>query len=377
MFGFFATALSIWGAMHWYAYARLLRDPDVSAEGTLIAVLVMAMGALAAPVAFSRRLAPPWSGRVHRAAFTWMGTIFIADVLLLVGDAMLLGVHASMIWATDDGVLVARIRAVATIAIAVTLIVRALTNAAAPAPIRRVDIYPVGWPVALDGLTVAVISDLHVTPGTSPTYVRDIVERTNATTPDIVALCGDLVDGPVSALSEAVRPLGNLRARLGTFAVTGNHEFFSGAAAWVAFLRTLGVDVLENERRTIDVGESTFDVAGVPDFIAGRFGSENAPNLADTLSGRDPTRPVILFAHQPRQFDEAAALGVTLQLSGHTHGGQIWPFTMLVRLVDHRVAGIYRQGHSLLYVSRGIRYWGPPMRLGAPHELSFLTLRAA
>ncbi|NBP76990.1 MAG: hypothetical protein EB033_15885 [Proteobacteria bacterium] len=109
--------------------------------------------------------------------------------------------------------------------------------------------------------------------------------------------------------------------------------------------------------------------------MAGRFGSDFAPRLADALVGRDDSHPVILLAHQPRQFDEAAALNVTLQVSGHTHGGQIWPFTILVRLVDHRVAGLYRQGRSLLYVSRGIRYWGPPMRLGAPHELSFLTLR--
>ena len=305
-----------------------------------------------------------------------MGSIFIIDVLLLIGDAMIV-----TLWAVGGATVLnsldmARARAAITAVVAVAAIGRALQNAATPAPVRRVDIHPDGWPESLDGLTIAVISDLHVAPGTTPRYVYDIVERTNALAPDVIALCGDLVDGSVDALADAVRPLGDLRARLGTFAVTGNHEFFAGAPPWVTFLRNIGVVVLENDRRSLGVGDTAFDVAGVQDFTAGRFGSDSAPKLATALSGRDTTRPVILLAHQPRQFDEAAALGVTLQVSGHTHGGQIWPFTLLVRLVDHRVAGIYRQNKSLLYVSRGIRYWGPPMRLGAPQELSLLTLRA-
>ena len=376
MLPFFATALSIWGAMHWYAYARLVRDPALGIEASAASVAVFVVGAVAVLLAFSRRLLPPWAGRVHRLAFIWMGSIFIVDVLLLIGDAMILTLWAVGGATVLDPLDMARARAAITAVVAVAAIGRALQNAATPAPVRRVDIHPDGWPESLDGLTVAVISDLHVAPGTTPRYVRDIVERTNALAPDVIALCGDLVDGSVDALSDAVRPLGDLRARLGTFAVTGNHEFFAGAPPWVTFLRKIGVVVLENDRRSIGVGDTAFDVAGVPDFAAGRFGSDSAPKLATALAGRDMTRPVILLAHQPRQFDEAASLGVTLQVSGHTHGGQIWPFTLLVRLVDHRVAGIYRQDKSLLYVSRGIRYWGPPMRLGAPHELSLLTLRA-
>ena len=288
---------------------------------------------------------------------------------------ILLAIRLTGVTTAFDPLDLARGRAIMTVLIGMAAIITALRNGATPVPVRRVDVRPDAWPRPLDGLTIAVISDLHVAPGTSPAYVRDVVDRTNALNPDIIALCGDLVDGPVTALADAVRPLGDLRARLGTFAVTGNHEFFSDAPGWVAFLRQLGIDVLENDRRTIGAGDATFDVAGVPDYMAGRFGSDFAPRLADALVGRDDSHPVILLAHQPRQFDEATALNVTLQVSGHTHGGQIWPFTILVRLVDHRVAGLYRQGRSLLYVSRGIRYWGPPMRLGAPHELSFLTLR--
>ncbi|HAN14446.1 MAG TPA: metallophosphoesterase [Chloroflexi bacterium] len=375
MIGFLAVVLSVWGSLHGYAYVRLVRDPVLPPEVTFVVVVAMAAGAVSVLLAFSRALPPPWAGRVHWIAFTWLGSVFIIDVLLLLGDVMLLAIRLTGVTTAFNPVDLARGRATMTVVIGMTAIVTALRNGATPVPVRRVEVRPDAWPRPLDGLTIAVISDLHVAPGTSPAYVRDLVDRTNALNPDIIALCGDLVDGPVTALADAVRPLGDLRARLGTFAVTGNHEFFSDAPGWVAFLRQLGIDVLENDRRTIGAGDATFDVAGVPDYMAGRFGNDFAPRLADALVGRDDSHPVILLAHQPRQFDEAAALNVTLQVSGHTHGGQIWPFTILVRLVDHRVAGLYRQGRSLLYVSRGIRYWGPPMRLGAPHELSFLTLR--
>ena len=375
MIGFLAVVLSVWGSLHGYAYVRLVRDPVLPPEVTFVVVVAMAAGAVSVLLAFSRALPPPWAGRVHWIAFTWLGSVFIIDVLLLLGDVMLLAIRLTGVTTEFNPLDLARGRATVTVVIGMTAIVTALRNGATPVPVRRVDVRPDAWPRPLDGLTIAVISDLHVAPGTSPAYVRDLVDRTNALNPDIIALCGDLVDGPVTALADAVRPLGDLRARLGTFAVTGNHEFFSDAPGWVAFLRQLGIDVLENDRRTIGAGDATFDVAGVPDYMAGRFGNDFAPRLADALVGRDDSHPVILLAHQPRQFDEAAALNVTLQVSGHTHGGQIWPFTILVRLVDHRVAGLYRQGRSLLYVSRGIRYWGPPMRLGAPHELSFLTLR--
>ena len=375
MIGFLAVVLSVWGSLHGYACVRLVRDPVLPPEVTFVVVVAMAAGAVSVLLAFSRALPPPWAGRVHWIAFTWLGSVFIIDVLLLLGDVMLLAIRLTGVTTAFNPLDLARGRATVTVVIGMTAIVTALRNGATPVPVRRVEVRPDAWPRPLDGLTIAVISDLHVAPGTSPAYVRDLVDRTNALNPDIIALCGDLVDGPVTALADAVRPLGDLRARLGTFAVTGNHEFFSDAPGWVAFLRQLGIDVLENDRRTIGAGDATFDVAGVPDYMAGRLGNDFAPRLADALVGRDDSHPVILLAHQPRQFDEAAALNVTLQVSGHTHGGQIWPFTILVRLVDHRVAGLYRQGRSLLYVSRGIRYWGPPMRLGAPHELSFLTLR--
>lgn len=362
--------------MHWYAYARLVRDPDMPVTIAAIAIVWLAIGASAIPVAFARVVPPPWGGRVHRVAFSWMGALFIVTVTLVVGDSALALLSVVGGATTIDPVTLARSQATFTTIVAGTAIVRALYNGASPAPIRRVDLRLEGWPSTLDGLTVAVISDLHIAPGTSGAYVRALVERTNASKPDIIALCGDLVDGPVSMLEGAVRQLSGLRARLGTFAVTGNHEYFSGAGPWVTFLRGIGIDVLENTRRTVTVGTTPFDVAGVTDFAAGRFDNTAAPSLADALDGRNPTHPVLLLAHQPRQFDEAAALGVTLQVSGHTHGGQIWPFTLFVRLVDHRVAGVYRQGRSTLYVSRGVRYWGPPMRLGAPHELSLLTLRS-
>ena len=160
--------------------------------------------------------------------------------------------------------------------------------------------------------------------------------------------------------------------------MTGNHEYFSGAAPWVAELSRLGLRVLANERVTIGEGADAFDLAGVDDHSAARFGGLGAEEaLSRALANRDATRELVLLAHQPRQFTDAIRHGVGLQLSGHTHGGQMWPFTFFVCLVQPFVAGLHRRGESQIYVSRGTGFWGPPMRLGAPAEITHLVLRRA
>ena len=175
----------------------------------------------------------------------------------------------------------------------------------------------------------------------------------------------------MASLREMVAPIGKLEAKHGVFFVTGNHEYYSGVDPWIAELTRLGVRVLRNERVTIGDGADSFDLAGVDDHSSHGFAPGHGPDLERALAGRDPARALVLLAHQPRQVRRAAKYGVELQLSGHTHGGQIWPWHYLVKLQQGGLlAGRYERQGTQLYVSRGTGYWGPPMRLGAPAEVT-------
>jgi predicted MPP superfamily phosphohydrolase len=250
----------------------------------------------------------------------------------------------------------------------------ALRRALARVEVKEVAVRLLRLSPAHHGTTIVQLTDLHVGPTIGRAFIEDIVRRTNDLRPDLVAITGDLVDGSVERLRHAVEPLRDLRARYGVFFVTGNHEYFSGAAPWIAELRRLGIRVLRNERVSVG-GDAGFDVAGIDDHSAGRLG-EAPSDLDQALAGRDPARAVVLLAHQPRAIFEAARLGVDLQLSGHTHGGQIWPFTYLVKLQQPYIAGLHQHGDTQIYVSPGTGYWGPPMRLGTRAEITRVTLQA-
>jgi len=211
-------------------------------------------------------------------------------------------------------------------------------------------------------------------------FVERVVHTANAIEPDLVAIVGDLVDGTVEQLRPALASLSSLRARHGVFFVTGNHEYYtrSGARAWMDEVDRMGIRVMRNERVVIGTEREGFDLAGVSDHGASRFPDDGpGENIPMALAGRDPSRAVVLLAHQPIAIHQAARLGVDLQLSGHTHGGQIWPWGALVRLQQPFIRGLHRVGDTQLYVSCGTGYWGPPMRLGAPAEITEIVLRAS
>ncbi len=232
-------------------------------------------------------------------------------------------------------------------------------------------------PRAFDGFTIAQITDVHVGGKITRQFVEEMVREVNAMEPDLVAITGDLVDSPARSNAERVEPLGHLRSRHGSFYVTGNHEYYRGVDAWLEVLRGVGLRVLRNERVEITRGDAAFDLAGIDDHSAHLFGGDHGADLAAALAGRDASRAVVLLAHQPRQVRMAARHGVCLQLSGHTHGGQIWPWHHIVQLQQGgRLAGLYREGGTQLYVSRGVGYWGPTVRFAAPSELTRITLRA-
>jgi predicted MPP superfamily phosphohydrolase len=224
---------------------------------------------------------------------------------------------------------------------------------------------------AKSGYRIVQISDVHVGPTIGKEFIEEIVARINALKPDLIAITGDLVDGSVTELEEHVAPLARLTAKDGVFFVTGNHEYYSGADEWIAHLGRLGVRVLRNERVRVG-GDAGFDLAGIDD--ASSSDSGHGSDLKRALAGRDDTCACVLLAHQPRGIDLADAMGVDLQLSGHTHGGQMIPWNFLVRLQQPFVAGLHKLARAQIYVSRGTGYWGPPMRLGAPAEITEIEL---
>ncbi|MFE6742889.1 metallophosphoesterase [Streptomyces tubercidicus] len=234
--------------------------------------------------------------------------------------------------------------------------------------IKRVTIPLAKLPRTAHGFRIAVVSDIHLGPILGRAHTRRVVDTINRTNPDLVAIVGDLVDGNVTDLAPAAAPLRELRARHGAFFVTGNHEYYSGADQWIDHVRELGIHPLENVRTELP----GFDLAGVND-VAGQT-EQAGPDYDQALSDRDPTRAVVLMAHQPVTIHDSVRCGVDLQLSGHTHGGQMWPFTYIADATNPTVAGLERYGDTQLYVSRGAGTWGPPVRLGAPPDVTVVEL---
>ncbi|AZS85494.1 metallophosphoesterase [Streptomyces griseoviridis] len=232
--------------------------------------------------------------------------------------------------------------------------------------IKRVTVPLAKLPRAAHGYRIAVVSDIHLGPVLGRGFTQGIVDTINAAQPDLVAVVGDLVDGSVRDLGPAAAPLAGLDAP--SYFVTGNHEYFSGAAQWVEEVRRLGLVPLENARTELP----WFDLAGVND-IAGESEGQG-PDFAKALGDRDPARACVLLAHQPVQIHQAVDHGVDLQLSGHTHGGQLWPGNLIAAAANPTVAGLDRYGDTQLYVSRGAGAWGPPTRVGAPSDITMIQL---
>ncbi|MFR0357812.1 metallophosphoesterase [Streptomyces sediminimaris] len=232
--------------------------------------------------------------------------------------------------------------------------------------VKRVTVPLARLPRAAHGYRIAVVSDIHLGPILGRGFTQKVVDTINSTRPDIVAVVGDLVDGSVPDLAPAAAPLTQLEAP--SYFVTGNHEYFSGAEQWVEEVRRLGLHPLENARTELP----WFDLAGVND-IAGESTGQG-PDFGKALGGRDTARACVLLAHQPVQIHDSVRHGVDLQLSGHTHGGQLWPGNLIAAAANPTVAGLERYGDTQLYVSRGAGAWGPPTRVGAPSDITVIEL---
>ena len=256
-------------------------------------------------------------------------------------------------------------------------VARGMVTARGAHEIVDVEVRLARLPKVLDGFSIVQLSDLHVGMTIDRAFVQRVVDQANELAPDLVVLTGDIVDGKVEDLHDEAAPLGKLRSKHGTYAVTGNHEYYSGADPWLAALGAMGITYLRNQRVSIGDAAASFDLAGVDDHGAHSY-EGHGEDLAAALGDRDTSRTVVLLAHQPRQVRRAAKFGVDLQLSGHTHGGQIWPWHYLVKIQQGGLlAGRYQFDDTQLYVTRGCGYWGPRVRLLAPLEITRVILRSA
>lgn len=236
----------------------------------------------------------------------------------------------------------------------------------------------------LEGLKIVQISDLHVGPTVRRAYVERLVDQVNALSPDLIVLTGDLVDGTVHDLAPHVSPLARLKAKHPPLLCLGNHDYYSGADAWTRHFQSLGICVLRNEYRLFVKDEAPFVVAGVTDPAAKMFDKSQLPDPEASLRQSYDQKIHdlagvtcrILLAHNPKLATAGAKAGFDLQLSGHTHGGQFIPWTLVTKMVHApHFVGLSREAQMQVYVNSGTGTWGPPIRMGTTPELTLLTLR--
>ncbi len=270
-----------------------------------------------------------------------------------------------------------RVVAGAIVAVVVALLGWGYVEAMRVPRTRHVEVAIPRLGAGLDGLRVVMITDTHYGPIDRARWSAAVMDRVNELDADIVCHVGDIADGTVQVREAQARPLATVRAKLVRVYVTGNHEYLYEAQEWVDYMEGIGWAALHNRHVLVERGGDRLVVAGVDDATARSSGDEgHGANLTKALEGTDPELAVLLLAHQPKQVTQAVTAGVDLQLSGHTHGGQIWPFNFLVRLDQPVVQGLSRHGErTQLYTSRGTGFWGPPLRVFAPSEVTVLTLR--
>lgn len=375
------TLLLFSALLHLYIGWSLLPDLAFSqlAQDILIGWLMASTLLIPAPLLV--RLSP--IGRAGDAlgwiGYLAMGVFSSLFVLTILRDVALAGAGmANMI--VSNAVAMPALREYSVVGVLLITAVASLVgvfNARRLARIVEVNVPIANLPKALEGFSIVQISDIHVGPTIKKGYISAIVNAVNKLKPDAIAVTGDIVDGSVARLRKHVAPLGQLSARHGVYAVTGNHEYYSGAEAWVAELRRLGLNVLLNQNSVLDHGGASVLIGGVTDYTAHKFDPTQKSDPKAALAGSPSDVAIkVLLAHQPRSAEEAEAAGFDLQLSGHTHGGQFLPWKWFVPLQQPFTAGLHRLRKLWVYTSRGTGYWGPPIRFGAPSEITYLRLVA-
>jgi predicted MPP superfamily phosphohydrolase len=373
---FLGLFITVIGGSHYYLARRLVIAPAWSRDVALAIYLAAGLGISALVIqALIRRRFGIVSSALSWGGYSWMGLVFYILIVAFALELPWLLIHEFLPdLAETDPVSMARARALMIITSALILSTLALRSGLRAPTLKKIGIEIANWPPALEGFRIVQVSDVHIGPLLDRRFSRSITDRVNALEPDMVAVTGDLVDGSTKSLRVEVEPFREMRGIHGVYFVTGNHDFYSGADDWVSLLRDYGWRSLRNERVSIEVEGSSFDLAGVDDRSGAMLQGEGGEDLDLALEGWTGERPLILLAHDPGTFHRAQHRKVDLQISGHTHGGQIWPFSWMVRAAVPWVKGHHRTADSQIYVSSGTGFWGPPMRLGTSAEITELTI---
>ncbi|MFD1813584.1 metallophosphoesterase [Rhodococcus gannanensis] len=363
----------------WWLYRRLTRPTELGPRArSAVAVALGVLWALALiGVGSGEVFATSWARPLGAVGWVWLA----AGLYLVLGLGVIaLGTGVDRVIRRRRGVDVPtspgrrRFLRIATGAVVVAAVGAAgygVVEASTPRVVRvRIPLRRL--PAEFAGTRLVLLTDLHVGPARGIGFTRKVVDIVAAENSDLILIGGDLVDGTVAKVGPDLEPLAELRAPLGVFGVSGNHEFYAGdGGRWLDLWDRLGIHTLRNTRVELRRGDAVVDLAGIHDLTSP---APFEPDLDAALAGRDPERAVILLAHQPAQVVDAERLGVDLQLSGHTHGGQMWPLGYLVPLQQPSVTGLDRFGDTVLYTSRGAGAWGPPVRVGAPPEITVIEL---
>ncbi len=366
-----SVAMTLVVGLHWYLGARLISDalvpqPFASAAWALLWTFFAALFA----GFIGGRLLPRSLAKVAQwFGFVWMGAFGLLVVSVGVSDLAFWGLsHVTTLdpaWPTW--------RALGVVALVVPALAWGFWVSRRPET-KRVTVDVPGLDPSLDGFRIAQLSDVHIGETLDRRFAQLVTEQVNALSPDAVVITGDMIDGSVVKLRDEVAPLGGLRGKHGVFYVTGNHEYYHGGSAWEAEGRRLGFDVLHNEHRVVGGGKLV--IGGVTDVEGGRFSEAHEPNVEATFANAPVGVPRVLLSHQPRFAKRAKDAKVSLMLSGHTHGGQIFPFMFFVKLQQPVIGGFEVIEGVPTYTSNGTGYWGPPFRIGPRGEVTEITLRA-
>ncbi len=383
---FFSVVLLVMGSVHGYLYARLVVATALPSpwKGILGSLLLAAVLTLPFSFIISRTLDKSLARFFVVPAYVWLGFVFLTFALVVGLDLVRLAVSmgarvlgkGSLFGDADQALRWWRIAAGGAVTLTAAATLFAMAWGLTRLVVREVEVTLPNLPPSLDGFRILQLSDLHLDLVHGGPWLDGVVDRSLALEPDLIAITGDLAEGSVAQFRDDVEPLRRLSAPHGVYFVTGNHEYFHDLARWLRLLDEMGVRVLHNQRVSIEKSGAAFDLAGVDDHDGGRLAEGHGPDLDRALEGRVPDRALVLLAHQPRIIEQSADRGVGLVLSGHTHGGQIWPFSYLVYLQQPFVRGLHRVNGTHLYVSAGTGFWGPPMRLGTTAEITVVTLRS-
>lgn len=382
---FFAVAISVLFIIHGYVAWRILPALGLTLIQSLLAYTLVFIVGLFPIVPILMRLNGSESKLLDKFSilgYTSLGFFVLSFIILLFKDIFLNALSFIQYLSNNQETLdnsrrefIKRSLSIGTVGISGLASAYGYYHARKGPRIIEQNIFIYNLPEQFENFEIIQISDLHVGPTIKRHYVEDVVEKVGTANPDLIAITGDLVDGSVKYLRDDVEPLKELKAEFGTFFVTGNHEYYSGVDMWLDETNRLGMINLINDYRILSKDNSSIAIAGITDYRAHQIKPSHKSSPKSAVKSLDKDIIKIMLAHQPNSIYAVHEAGVHLQLSGHTHGGQFWPFIYPTKLANSYLAGHYDHYGTQIYVNRGTGYWGPPLRIGVPSEITLIRLR--